>query len=1113
MTAFVAVVMMNVVNPANAGAPGFWQGAPVTAIPVLIFLGILVSAFVIWEFRRKKNRQTFSQTAQEQSLLLKHIGVQAWFLKNEKTYGTVNNAFAAFWGRNREQIENRPLKEVHHSQEAESFVLANRRAFESAGPRHSEEWLPNGAGEKRLLSISRIPILNDAGRVTAVVCSAQDITEIKKNEAALEDCGKRFKALLDNSVDGVFLHDFDGNLLDLNQAALDMLGDEYSGGLSLNLYSMLSEEEALQCRRAIESTGCAGVRQKPAEVSLKRKDATEIAVEISSGVVHDEGKGLILSFFRDISFRKKAQMQLRAAEEKCHGMITRIEDGYFEVDLNGRYLLVNEQLCRQLGYSTEELLTMTYRDIQSMEDAKKTRAIYAQIHQTGNGMSNIEFPAVRKDGAKGVYELSVGLIKDEQGHPTGFLGISRDISEQKEVEEELRLNKISLEKANLDLQAVIRRADKMTIEADKANQAKNQFLANMSHEIRTPMNGVIGMIGLLLDTDLTEEQRKYADIVRASGENLLALINNILDYSKIEARKLELEILDFDLLDTLESAVEMFTLKAAGDGIELIHLVEPTAPVLLRGDSSRLRQILMNLVGNAMKYTRAGAVFIRVSPLFEDMDHVKLMFSVTDTGMGISEDKISSLFLPFVQADGSITRKYGGTGLGLAICKQLAEMMGGEIGCDSEVGKGSSFWFTASFGKQAAADRLKLPQSLNVLIVDKNFMTRMMFFALLKRWGCKCTEAVSMENAWEYLCEVKDAKKEVSVMLIDIRVLTEEDIKRLADMAHDPVLGRIRTVLVSNLKDSLQAQEWARQISGARVPKPVRQSELFNLMTRVLNQDLTLDNWAEPSGKDTEEKEKIERSHLRILVADDNPTNQEVALSLLKKMGYRADAAADGREAVSALTNIAYDLVFMDCKMPEMDGYEAAAAIRRQSGILAPGVPIIAMTADTQEGSSKHYLTAGMNDYIAKPIGPKDLSAVLHKWLDQSPLPLPSSPTVSAANNDETVFDEKEMMERLMDDAETASKVIRIFLHQLPGQISALKYYVGSSNTAAAEGIAHQIKGAAANVSAMVIRKRAQNLEKVIRAGQWEAAASVLPDLAQQAAVFQKVVEKISWFK
>ncbi|MEI6705485.1 MAG: response regulator, partial [Deltaproteobacteria bacterium] len=487
------------------------------------------------------------------------------------------------------------------------------------------------------------------------------------------------------------------------------------------------------------------------------------------------------------------------------------------------------------------------------------------------------------------------------------------------------------------------------------------------------------------------EQRGYVEIVNRSGENLLGLINDILDFSKIEAGKLDIETLDFDIRTTLEDTAEMLATRASQAGLELICRIDPDVPIYLKGDPGRLRQIITNLTGNSIKFTLQGEVVIRAQLESESDDSVVVRFEISDTGIGIPANRIDALFSPFTQVDGSTTRKYGGTGLGLAICKQLTELMGGKIGIESVEGQGSTFWFTVQFGKLTMADQatevLKTAQvspvetitGTKVLVVDDNASYRLMAITLLSKWGCNYETAEDGLIALALMREAVDAGEPFRVALIDQVMPGMEGLELARQIKADPVLCNTLLIMVSGMGTFGAGTELLNLGFAGYVPKPVRQGQLFDGIALALGK--AKQSAATQTTKVSGGSEVSDKSGIHILLAEDNIINQKVAQSILGKLGYKADVAANGLEAVRALELIDYDIVLMDCQMPEMDGFQATAMIRSpESNVLNHKVPIIAMTANAMKGDKDLCIEAGMDDYLSKPVKKDELAKVLEKW-------------------------------------------------------------------------------------------------------------------------------------
>ncbi|MCX6359853.1 MAG: response regulator [Armatimonadetes bacterium] len=675
---------------------------------------------------------------------------------------------------------------------------------------------------------------------------------------------------------------------------------------------------------------------------------------------------------------------LTASEGRIRAITTSAQDAILMMDDRGRISYWNPAAERIFGYTAQEVVG---KDLHALLAPERFRpaaeAAYGPFLQSGQGAAVgqvLDLAALRKDGVEISVRLSLSAVQmDGRWHAVGILS---DITERIESERKIV-------EANAQLAVARDEANALAERANDASRAKSEFLASMSHEIRTPMNGIIGMTGLLLDTELTADQRQFAQIVRSSGDSLLALINDILDFSKIEAGKLDLEPLDFDLRTAMEDAVEVVALKAQQKGLDIVCMVDADLPEMVRGDAGRLRQIAVNLCSNAVKFTGAGSVALRASKEAETEASLTIRFTVTDTGIGIPADKQAQIFGAFSQADQSTTRKYGGTGLGLAISKQLAELMGGAIGVDSIVGAGSTFWFTAVLGRAAvradqgpdgAAGGSAL-QGVRVLVVDDNEVNRLLISTLLETWGCDHAQAEDGAGALRMLREALEARRPFRLAILDMHMPGIDGEELAAAIAADHDLRSTLLMMLTSLSERGAAQRLAGHGVSRCLTKPVRQAALRACILEVLEMGRP-GAASRAAGPDETDREAAARLSGRVLVAEDNPTNQLVALMILRKLGLRADAVANGVEALAAMRTTPYDIVLMDCQMPEMDGFEAARRVRdASSNVLDQSVPIIAMTAGAMRGDRDACLQAGMNDYITKPVRPADLAEVLGRWL------------------------------------------------------------------------------------------------------------------------------------
>jgi len=668
----------------------------------------------------------------------------------------------------------------------------------------------------------------------------------------------------------------------------------------------------------------------------------------------------------EVTDRIRAEETLSAERTMVRALIDNVPDFMYAKDTESRFLVANSFLADSLGTKTpEEMLGKTDFDYYPKELARAYYEDEQNVIRTGQALFNREEACLDGQGNK-IWLLTTKVpLRDKNGRVIGIAGTGRDITERKKAETEMQRARQA---------------------AEAASHAKSEFLANMSHEIRTPLNGVIGMTDLALDTDLSSDQREYLETVKLSADTLLTVINDILDFSKIEAGKIDLEATDFDLRDSLEGTMKTLGLRADEKGLELLCEVAPEVPEVVRGDSTRLRQIVINLAGNAIKFTPEGEVALKVHVEAQDGASRLLHFTVSDTGVGIAPEKHKLIFDPFSQADSSTTRNYGGTGLGLTISARLVAMMGGTIWVESEVGRGTQFHFTVRMESSENAIQIgtvappEVLHGVRVLVVDDNRTNRRILEGMLKRWKMRSTAVEGGEEALVQLAAARQAGEPYSLILTDMHMPKMDGFTLIERIRQRPELSAATIMMLTSAGHRGDAARCEELGVSAYLLKPIRQSELREAIARVLG--ARAHKGAIPlitrySLQDARDPAAV----LRLLLVEDNQVNKLLAVRLLEKRGHHVVVAGNGREALAALEKENFDLVLMDVQMPEMDGFEATAAIRDREKGTANRQPVVAMTAHAMKGDRERCLAAGMDGYLSKPIRPQELDNVLEQYV------------------------------------------------------------------------------------------------------------------------------------
>jgi PAS domain S-box-containing protein len=904
-----------------------------------------------------------------------------------------------------------------------------------------------------------------------VVVAHEGITERKHAERALKASEERFRNLFENSPIGIYRTTPEGNIVLANPALTRMLG--FISREDLQERSLEDPESFSpgysrgEFKARIEQAG----EVKGWECGWKRKDGTPIWVRENAKVVRNAA-GAVLYYegtVEDITVQKHAEKALRESEERFRQLAENIDEVFWLVDPDLTHLYYLSPAYKKVwGRSADEL----YRNPRSFLEAvhpEDRQSILKEKQQEDLSRWEWECRLIQPDGSLRWVWARAFPVRDEHGNIYRIAGLARDITERKQVERELQRAK--------DV-------------AEAANQAKSVFLANMSHEVRTPLNGILGMTELAFDTPLSSEQKDYLSMIRTSGETLLTVVNDILDFSKIEAGKLDLDLVEFDLFDHFADTLKPFAVRAEKKGIDFQFQADPDVPAIVIGDPTRLRQILTNLVSNAIKFTEAGRISVRIRTRDANTHRCGLEFTVTDTGIGIPPEKQKLIFEAFAQADSSTTRKFGGTGLGLTISSNLAEMMGGRLWVESTAGEGSTFHFTCAFGLPSLPAPVPAASSLGdlagkeVLVVDDNSANRRILLETLQNWKLQPVGVESGEQALQSFRQAQESGRSFAMLIADAQMPVMDGFTLAEKVRELPQGGQLPIILLTSGGQRGDAARCRKLEISGYLPKPLTRDELLRA---ILASWLDMPREIGAHGLVTRHSLREEKSGLRVLVAEDNSVNQKLLSRLLEKQGHSVLIAENGRRAVEEFAQKRFDLVLMDVEMPLIGGLEATEMIREQELGRGEHTPIIAMTAYVLDGDRERCLKAGMDSYLPKPVRAAELYALIGKFfprLRESP-----APHEAPANGDhQDVVDRQALAARFEGDRELITAVTGLFLKEYPHLLASLRAAIEKEDALAVEQAAHKLKSSVGNFSAPEALEIAQRIEELGRENHLESA-------------------------
>jgi PAS domain S-box-containing protein len=913
----------------------------------------------------------------------------------------------------------------------------------------------------------------------------QEIADRKRAEEAVRASEQRFRTFVDHATDAFFLHGDRGVILDVNRQACQSLGyarDELVGKTPLEFDPDLTPTRIEEITRKLDAG-----ETFTFESRHRRKNGSVFPVEVRIRAFEEGGRRFSVSLARDITERQEADEALRESEERFRGTFENAAVGIAHVDAQGHCLRANQKLCEIMGYSSEELVGRTVPEVTHPDDLAPNLALFDPLMRGELPTFAMEKRFFRKDGAIVYTYLNVSLQRDAAGQPAYAIVMAQDISERKGLESELLRAKET---------------------AEAANRAKDEFLANVSHEIRTPMNAILGMTELALDTTLADDQRQYLKTVESAADNLLGMINDLLDFSKIEAGKLALDPADFFLRVAVGDTLRTLALRAHRKGLELVSQVRPDVPEALVGDAGRLRQVLLNLVGNAIKFTEQGEVVVQVEAegALTSNDEIELRFSVSDTGIGIPPNKQETIFRAFEQEDTSTTRKYGGTGLGLTIAARLVDLMAGKIAVESQPGRGSTFTFTARFARQldppepVAARPPVLLHNVRVLIVDDNATNCQILEEWLRGWRMEPAAVGDGLAALDALWDAVTLGRPYAVVLLDARMPDTDGLALAAKIRKRSELAATRIILLTS-GDRPGNLSRSRELRiDARLLKPVQQDELLETIYRVMSREGGDAPARRQSALEPVQASTPTAAPLRILVAEDNEFNVQLLEQLLRRRGHQVRLANNGREAMAMTEDRLFDLLLLDVHMPELDGFQVVQAVREREQSTGGHLPVIALTARSRKVDRERCLAAGMDDYLTKPVQAADLWAAIDRVVAARP---------RAARSDAGLLDPRVLLAACGGDAAILESICQALRTKLPDQLAAVHNAWRSRDTRRLREAAHRLYGmvAAFSTAAGCV---ASDLEDQAARGQLEEARTLVEQLEAMGHRLVRLVDGLS---